>query len=319
MNNLLRSFKINSRLPSYIAEISPRVILNIGQFGGYLMFLVDIRHRRIVRRNLQLIYPTWSMQRIRSFSKAFFRQFGTMITEFLQMTCFSKEQLIQHVRLVGKENIDKGLSHPNGCIMVSAHIGNWEMMCLYLSCIVDGPFMVVSRKIKSKFLNRIIHLVRERFGTEMVDRKGAFSKMARALQKGATVGLLIDQSAKRSEAVEVQFLGKRATATPAAALLALRCKSPLLPMFCIRDTKGRMSLIVKPPIFLKRTNNLKNDIAAGTRLLTQAIEDAIHQYPEQWFWAHKKWKHYHPEYYHEDITKRQKRRTKRRNALQNEQ
>jgi KDO2-lipid IV(A) lauroyltransferase len=136
--------------------------------------------------------------------------------------------------------------------------------------------------------------------------------MARLLRRGKTLGILIDQGTTRSEGVEVTFFGRKALATPAAALLAQRYGSSVVPGFCVRDGKDRLTLIVEPPLSLKQTKDSRADAQINTQIMTEAIEKAVRTYPEQWFWFHKRWKRHYPELYPEDLARRRRRREKRK-------
>jgi KDO2-lipid IV(A) lauroyltransferase len=99
--------------------------------------------------------------------------------------------------------------------------------------------------------------------------------------------------------VEVNFFGRRATATPAAALLGLRCKSPIIPAFCHRNPKGKLIVRVEPPVKVKRTRDLRYDLQFNTQLITDRVERAVRNYPDQWNWMLKRWKEYYPDLYPE--------------------
>jgi len=128
------------------------------------------------------------------------------------------------------------------------------------------------------------------------------------------MALLIDQS-KRSESVDARFLGKWVTATPAAALLALRCKSPVIPGFCTREPDGQLSLRLDPPLNLQRTDDLRADLIANTQMMTDIVERAIREHPDQWLWLHKRWKKHYPHLYPEYFARRQRRKLKEQRRL----
>ena len=119
-----------------------------------------------------------------------------------------------------------------------------------------------------------------------------------ALRKGEAVGLLMDVS-RRFEGVEVQFFGRRATATPAAALLALRCKCPIIIGFSHRNAKGQLIINIEPPVEIQRTHDLRTDLQINTQLISDRVERAIRNYPEQWNWMLKRWKDFYPDLYPE--------------------
>jgi KDO2-lipid IV(A) lauroyltransferase len=114
--------------------------------------------------------------------------------------------------------------------------------------------------------------------------------------------------------VEVHFFGRRATATPAAALLAIRCKSPVVPIFCHRNRNGDLILKIERPLEIRRTGDLRSDLQTNTQLITDSVERAIRKNPEQWNWILKRWKEFYPDLYPESEkrTRRIKKKEKRK-------
>jgi KDO2-lipid IV(A) lauroyltransferase len=127
------------------------------------------------------------------------------------------------------------------------------------------------------------------------------------LRRKEIVCLLVDQS-RRSEGLEVRFMGRRVTTTPAVAMLAMRHGSPVLPIFCVRGPDGGLRIQAEPAVAIERTGNLRRDLQVSTQRVTDAIEHAVCSHPEQWLWAHKRWKKFYPELYPEYQARRRRRR-----------
>jgi len=108
----------------------------------------------------------------------------------------------------------------------------------------------------------------------------------------------------------VVFFGRRATATPAAALLAIRCKSPIIAAFSHRDASGQLTIHVEPPVEIKRTGDLRTDLQINTQRITDRVEEAVRNYPEQWNWALKRWKEFYPDLYPESEKRKKSIKTK---------
>jgi Kdo2-lipid IVA lauroyltransferase/acyltransferase len=284
----------------------------LGKILGTVVFLADRRHRRIVQRNLRFIYPQWSPEEVQSVSRRVFQNVGMTFFEILQMRSFTCEEVLRKVRIRGKENLLSATQNPKGAIFISAHLGNWEMSQIYAACLLKTPPVLVARKIQPDFLDTWVTRFRTRFGSIMLDKGGALPRMARALRRGALVGLLIDQGTLRSEGVEVEFLGKTATTTPAAALLARRFGSPVLPAYCIREEDGGLTMFIEPPLPLAKSEDRRADIRENTQRMNDALERAIRAYPDQWFWFHKRWKRHYPHLYPEDATRRRRQKEKRK-------
>jgi KDO2-lipid IV(A) lauroyltransferase len=303
-----------SALVSFIAGIPHRHIAYAGKWLGMLGYILDTRHQRIVKRNLKFVYPDWPRDRIRELSKDVFQNMATTLLEICQMTCFSREDILRKVHIWGEDNLLQAIKGPRGVILMSAHLGNWEMAHIFASCYVRNPLVLVARKVRPKALNQWVQRLRTRFGSVVLDKGGALPKMARALNRGGPVGMLIDQGALRSEGVEAVFFGKTVTATPVAAILARRYDSPVLPAFCIREEDGGLTLVVEPPLGLKKTKDMQRDVQVNTQMMNDAIERAVRAWPEQWFWFHKRWKRHYPYLYPEDLARR-KRQQARRKAI----
>jgi len=281
----------------------------LGRAIGTLAYVIDAPHRRIAMRNLRLAFPDWSPEKIRQTAKRVFQHFGATFIEICQLATYSKDDVMARVQVVGVERWKQELDGNQGLILVSAHLGNWEFGTQLTACFMQKPTLGVVKKIRFKPLNQWVHNLRTRFGIHVIYKKGALPDMRQALRRNGVVGLLVDQS-RRKESVDVNFFGHRVPATPAAAFLGLRCKSPILPIFCVREASGQLTVHVDEPIDIKRTGNLRADIQANTQLITAAVERMIRRYPEQWFWVHKRWKKYYPHLYPKYHLKRQRRKAK---------
>lgn len=312
-----RLLLFRSALASLIAKIPQKFVVEAGKLLGMLGYVLDRRHHRIVKRNLKFIYPEWPRDRIRRLSKDIFQNMGITLLEICQMACLSREDILRKVRIRGRGHLLNAMKSSKGVILISAHLGNWEMAPLFISCYLQKPLVLVARGIHPKMLNSWVHRLRTRFGSIVLNKRRALLTMARVLSQGRTLGLLIDQGTRLSEGLEVNFLGRTTTATPSAALLANRYDSLVIPAFCVRKKETGLTLIVEPPLPLKKTEDAQADLQVNTQIITDAIEKAVKAYPEQWFWFHKRWKRHHPYLYPEDLAKRQRRREKRRARLRN--
>ena len=302
-----------SILDKTIGQMPKRHILFMGKMLGHFLYFFDVHHRRIVRRNLHFSYPGWSQSQIQNLSKRIFQNYGIIIFEVLQMAFSTREEMLSRARIEGVEIIIEALAKQKGIIVVSAHLGNWELALQYSPCYFQIPLTGVAKKLRNSTLDRLVHKFRTRFGNRIIYKKGAMPEMTRTLRQGNVLGLLMDIS-RRFDGVEVQFFGHKATATPAAAMLALRCKSPVIPVFSHRNQMGQLVIKVEHPIEIQRTGDLRSDLQTNTQLITDRVEHAIRKNPEQWNWILKRWKEFYPDLYPESTERieRLKMKAKRR-------
>ncbi len=289
-----------------------RLIHITGKALGSLFYLVDARHRRIVWRNLRFAIPTMPTPHIRRTSRKVFQNAAISFLEILQIYGLSEQDVLDRVQIVGGEHLLQAKTSGRGAIVISAHFGNWEMAHIFVSCFLKEPLVLVARKIKPSMANQWLNEMRARFGSEILDKSSALPQMIRAIRRGKIVGLLIDQGTLWSDGIEIQFFGKKAYATPAAAVLARRYRVPVIPVFCHRREDGTLQIEAREPLRLHETEDRQSDIQRNTQIMMDAIEKAIKEHPDQWFWFHKRWKRHYPELYPEDIARRKKQKRKKR-------
>jgi len=294
---------------NFIAKIPQRYTTGLGKILGFFLYYFALSHRRIVLRNLQFVYPEWSRNQIHNLTKRICQHFGITILEFLQMVYLSPEELVKSVKIRGMEILAEALSNQRGVVLISAHIGNWEIAWQVCPGYLQRQITGVAKKLRNKRLNRMIHNRRTHFGNRILYKKGALPDLMQTLRRGGMVGLLLDIS-RRFDGVEVTFFGHRATATPAAAMLALRCKSPIIPAFSHRNAEGQLIIQIEPPIEIRRTGDLRADLQINTQLITDRVERVIRNYPDQWNWTLKRWKEFYPALYPE--TEERMRKIKRK-------
>jgi KDO2-lipid IV(A) lauroyltransferase len=301
---------IHHALVSFIADLPHKYFLNVGMLLGRLMYFTDVPHRRIVRRNLKFVYPEWTPKRIKATSLKIFQNIGITFMEVLQIICLPKDEILCRTKIKGKKILLEAIKENKGVILISAHLGNWEIVIPYLSAL-GLRTSAVGRRLRVKLLNRLIVGLRTRFGTISIDKEDGMPKMMRSVREGKILGIMIDQGTQSSMGVKINFFNRAVTATPAPALIALRCKCPVVPIFGVREIDGSLTIIVNPPLRLTRTKDLKADLKTNMQLMNDVIEKTVRAYPEQWFWVHKRWKKYYPFLYPEYMARKKRRRAKK--------
>jgi KDO2-lipid IV(A) lauroyltransferase len=268
----------------------------IGSAIGRALGRLDRPHRRIVRRNLAFAYPDMDESQRRRLEGRVFRNYGISLFELFQMGFMRPEDVARRMRFYGLENFREALLRRRGVIAVSAHLGSWELGMQALPCVFGMHLTAVAKKFKSNFVENWIHSVRTRFGNAILYKKDSLADMTRILRSGGILAILIDM-ARRKDGVDVRFYGRKATATPAVAMLALRCRAAVLPTFSLREPDGRIGIHAEPEIEMRRTRDLRADLVTNTQRITDVVEGMVRRHPEQWFWLMRRWKEHYPELY----------------------
>lgn len=269
----------------------------LGRAGGRLLHLLLGTHRRIVHDNLALALPELSDAERRRLVPRVFEQFGVALADTLSARRFDLVELCRRMDLEGWHHLQEAERRAEergvGLFVMSAHLGLWEVAA-YPPGIYGGPLHVVGRPLDNPLLDAELERTRERFGNELISKRGAVRPMFRILSRGGRVGILIDQRARPREGIWVPFFGQPAYTTPILARMALRTGAPVVPIFGHALPKGRYRVVLGEAIWPDELTPETDDEAAVaelTRRYLAACEEEIRRHPESWLWLHERWKH----------------------------
>ena len=177
-----------------------------------------------------------------------------------------------------------------GCIFVTPHIGNWELLP-HVSSMVGIPLAVVVRPLDNPYLERLIFEDRAESGQVIIPKKNAFFVLQKTLQQGKSIGMLPDQSTMRG--ILVDFFNRKATTTPVPALLAVTYKRPIVVVACCRKREGYgFEGFVSDALWPGEYTSEKEELIRLTKAMNREMEKVVRAYPEQYLWMHNRWKRY---------------------------
>ncbi len=274
-----------------------RVLRALCGFLGQILYVAAPRRRKIALENIRTAFggkmSEKQMERIaRQSCKAFLLTAAEMIKSPFRVkdgNVLAKSRYkidhVQHLFLKAKRIHDQS----GGCIFVTPHLGNWELLP-HISAQIGIPLAVVIRPLDNPYLERAILSSRIGSGHLMVPKANAMFYLDRVLRKGTSVAMLPDQS--HNKGLRVEFFGKTATVTPIPALLALRHRRPVVVVAaCRTDDPYLFEGFVSDPIWPDpdKTDDAP-EIARITHEINARMEEIITRFPEQYLWMHDRWK-----------------------------
>jgi KDO2-lipid IV(A) lauroyltransferase len=261
-----------------------------GEQLGRLFFCLDRGHRKVAFDNLHFAFgEEKSEEELLAIARRTFENLGMMAVEFFRIPRMDVETFKKRVKIEGLEEALRLLGKGKGALLLLSHFGNWEMMGIMSKLIGDSIMVIAKPMKKNKRIDQFITKIRNAAGLEVVSSIKASRTVLKALSRNRVVGILIDQRAKRSEGIWADFFGKKAPTTPGLAVLAMKTGAPVVPVFMVRNGFGKHRLIIQKPLELVRTGDIKKDVEANTQLFNHTLETMIRQYPDQWFWVHRRW------------------------------
>ena len=259
-----------------------------------MVFALVGRRRQLALHNVAIAFPDMSP----SDRKALVRRAYINLSESMALNTLimadriTNEQILQMVETEGWETLIEQ-SSDKGLLVITAHMGNWELMPQYAALRLDKQVHVVTREGNNRLLEeKVVRPLRERFGVDVFYKKNALMRIVKAIKKGGICGLLIDQKLRQrsSGSMPIEFFGRSAPSTSASALLQIRFGITVLPAFMVKTAPGKYRMIASEPV--QWTDNgkpMEEQVADLTAIHQRILEDVIRQYPDQWFWMHNRW------------------------------
>jgi len=258
-----------------------------------LFYHLSAKHRLIALHNLHCAFPEKEMDEIIKIAKGVYRNIAITAAEFFSMPSITRENVHEWAEMEGLEHFEEGVARGKGLLTIIAHFGNWELMPVTFPFFLRFPAKtsyIVYRPLDSPVLDNMVEYVRTINGHEMIPKGGSGKRIMTLLKENHAIAILSDQNVSAREGVFVDFFGRPACTGVGLAVLALRSRAPILPMFMARQKSGKYKFIMKPLIEISETGDYERDILENTQRFTKVVEDVVREYPDQWFWIHQRWK-----------------------------
>lgn len=183
-----------------------------------------------------------------------------------------------------------------GIVLVEGHFGNWEIAIPVLSAL-GLKINFSAQRLTNPYVDWMLHRIRMSYGGGPPIYLREAEKFIPLLRKREPLGLVADQDAGDS-GIFIDFMGKKAATHVGPAILAYLGKARLAIVFCTYQGSGKYVIDARQLYrFQGKSDFASSTIAtqALTRLWVDELEKAILKYPDQYFWAHRRWKTRPPE------------------------
>lgn len=255
----------------------------LGNRLGDLFYLLGRRRRNIARINIDLCFPELDEAERARLVRAHFRAAGFGLFETTLSWWGSDRRLRKLVRTEGLEHLQGALARGKGALLLSAHFTTLELVGRLL--ILFQPFAAMYRPHENPVVEYLFARNRSRHCDRAI-RRDDVKGLLRALKDNLPVWYAQDQSKGGKNSVIVPFFGEPAATQTSTHRIARASGAPVLPFFGMREPDGRYRLTIHPPLEDFPTD----DPVADTARVNAVIEDAVRSAPEQYFWAHRRFR-----------------------------
>ncbi len=265
-------------------------LLWVGRRLASLVYKALPERRRIARVNLQFCFPDQTGPERKALLHAHFESvgMGAMETLFAWWAPDEKTQGLGEIQ--GLEHLREAAASGRGIILLSAHFTSLELGTRLARNLLAEEGVVTTAMYKpphDPVVDKVMRARRDAIIGESSIRYDQLKDFLRALKKGRAVWYAADQNAKNKFSAVLPFFGKPASTNLATSRLAKMSNAVILPFFTVRkpDRSG-YRLIVHPPL----DNFPSGDDQADALRINALIEETIREYPEQYFWLHRRFR-----------------------------
>ncbi|MHC2489100.1 KDO2-lipid IV(A) lauroyltransferase [Sinorhizobium meliloti] len=177
--------------------------------------------------------------------------------------------------------------NPRPFIVFTAHSGNFEMLPVAGSAF-GLDVTVLFRPPNNPYLaDRVFEFRKERMGNLVPSHAGSSFALARQLERGGGVGVLVDQKFRKG--LKTKFFAQDVQTNPLLAKLVRQFNCEVYPARCIRLPGNRFRLELEPAVEIPRRADGSVDVTATAQMLNDKVESWVREYPGQWLWYHDRW------------------------------
>ena len=249
------------------------------KLGAFAFNCISIR-KKLAYNNIKTAFPDKSETWINNVLIGTYRLFFTNFLEFLSLP---KSYNSIHFHIKNKHILDKAAKQKKGVIIVTGHFGLWEILGSWLG--VNGyPIWGIIQRQGNKGADLFFKEMRESYGMNHIYRKSSLDNMYKLFEENNMLIIASDQDAK-GRGVFVQFFGQQSSTPKGTAIFHMRTGVPMV--FSVAHKEKNGTVVIS---FSSIELNGSISIKTITQEYTKMLETKVREYPDHYFWFHRKWK-----------------------------
>jgi Kdo2-lipid IVA lauroyltransferase/acyltransferase len=251
-----------------------------------------IGRHRVALDNLRKAYPEKTEAEIEAIASDMWGNMARLGAEYIFL-----DQLFDYIpgvhtdgriEVSGEETFHKlAAEKDRPHIIFTGHLGNFELLPVAGAAFglsVTAMFRPPNNPYIAEY---VFSTRRSKMGDLLASHAGAAFALARILEAGGNIGVLVDQ--KFQYGIRTKFFGRECETSPLVPKLAKQYSCDVYPARCIRLPGNKFRLILQEKLDLPRSEDGQIDVAATAQLLTDVVEGWVRETPGQWTWFHKRW------------------------------
>lgn len=248
-----------------------------------IAFQIGIR-KQVAHTQIQKVFPQLEPKQRNEIIRKMYRGMALSAAEEYLL---DDSALISSSGFNGLEHWQQAKEMGRGAILATAHFGAWETARIFPARGI--PLSVVAKRQRNVLFDAYTNRIRTRHGLCVLDMRRGLRDIIQHLKQNEIVAILADQNAGSSGLI-FDFMGYPASHWKGVAKISLRYKVPIIPGFALRESDDRVVFNFEPMIYHPELDDSEENYELVLKELDRVLLKYIEQYPDQWFWVHKRWK-----------------------------
>ncbi|MCK5456281.1 MAG: lysophospholipid acyltransferase family protein [Melioribacteraceae bacterium] len=253
-------------------------------------YLIPIR-KKIVISNLAKAFPEKSKSEIKQIAFNNFLSIGITFMEIMAFQQMDEEEILSLSEINNFEVVKNVVDSDKGSILLTAHVGNWELGALTMGLSLNKQINVLVKKQRNRLVTNWMNEVREKFTNKEVPLGASVRELYKTLINGGIVGIVGDQRGKKEDGVTINFFNRPTVTFQGFAALGIKNKVPIVVVLNRRLPSGKYLFDVEEIKYDNLPEKLSDQLLELNQRYMTILENHIRKAPEQWLWMHNIWKY----------------------------
>jgi heptosyltransferase-2 len=274
------------RVVGFVMGLLPlETVTRLARGVGIVVWYVSRSYRALVLRNLEIAFGSeWSPGKRAWVGRESFARLAANMVAGVWWGGRDIRELLDYVEVEGFENFQSVLDSGRGAVVVLSHTGNWELASRLVPRLFPCPTGSIYQPLSNPWMDHAMRVQRMREGMRLFDRREGFHGAIEMVRSGGLVGVLADQHAGGG-GYWCPFFGRLTSTTTLPAIMAMRSGGAVLACAVYSRPNGRWKLVFRPEISVRGRS-----VEEWTLRINREIEAQIREQPQDWLWAHNRWK-----------------------------
>ncbi len=270
-------------------SLSLEICYLIAKVSAVVFYIVAPRKRATLKKNLRMVLgDNVTSKEIGEHALKVFKNFGKYLADFFRSAWYTREEILKDVTVEGSEQIDECLAEGKGLILLTLHLGNWELGGTVVAA-KGYPVNAIVLEHKDERVNALFTRNRMKNNVMGIPLGIQVKQCFKILAENKILAVVGDKN-YTGTGIFMDFFGKKALMPKGGAVFSLKTGAPIIICSIVRNSDDSIVMRFDKPIKPRRTHDIADDMETLMSECLRSFEKHIREYPDQWYAFDEIWK-----------------------------